>query len=76
MRTLIIGSTGATGRELTNLLLENDKYFEVCVVARKVIKRWENLKSPFENKLKILICEDLSLFRRIKKKFQISSKLI
>ncbi|WJS93197.1 NAD(P)H-binding protein [Flavobacterium johnsoniae] len=35
MKAMIIGATGATGKELVNLLLENNDYSEVCIFVRR-----------------------------------------
>lgn len=35
MKALIIGATGATGKELVNLLLQNNDYSEVCIFVRR-----------------------------------------
>ena len=35
MKALVIGATGATGKELVNLLLESNDYAEVSIFVRR-----------------------------------------
>jgi oxidoreductase len=66
LKALVIGATGATGRELTDILLVSQHFKEVYVLARRKIDRWENLKDAEKNKLKIIMCEDLSILSKEK----------
>ena len=47
---IIIGVTGAVGRELVDYLLMNENYGKITLFVRRIIDRWENLS---EKKIKI-----------------------
>ena len=51
INAIIIGATGAVGRELVDYLLMNDNYGKVTIFVRRVIDRWEKL--PEEKKTEI-----------------------
>ena len=40
LRAVIIGASGATGRELVKELLKNPAWIEVAVVTRRVLDQW------------------------------------
>ncbi len=61
LKAFKIGATGATGWELTDILLVSEHYSEIYVLARRKIDRWENLNDSLKNKLKVIMCEDLSI---------------
>jgi len=52
LNALIIGGSGASGRELIDHIFENPNYESITVLSRRRISRWENLP---ENKLKKFI---------------------
>jgi oxidoreductase len=60
LRAIIIGSTGAIGRELTEILLKNTKWESVTVVARRHLERWDGLDDLEKAKLKVLEIADLN----------------
>ena len=43
INAIIIGATGAVGRELVDYLLMNENYGKVTIFVRRVIDRWEKL---------------------------------
>jgi hypothetical protein len=52
LSALIIGGSGASGRELIDNILQNINYESITVLSRRKISRWENLN---EDKLKKFI---------------------
>jgi hypothetical protein len=52
LNALIIGGSGACGRELIDYILDSPNYESITVLSRRKISRWENLN---ETKLKKLI---------------------
>jgi oxidoreductase len=66
LKALIIGATGASGRELVDLLLASKYYYNISVIVRRKIDRWENLDENMKKKLKILRCDDLSILCKSK----------
>ena len=59
INAIIIGATGAVGRELVDYLLMNDNYGKVTIFVRRVIDRWEKLSDKQKNKLNIVKVENL-----------------
>jgi oxidoreductase len=66
LKALIIGATGATGRELTDHLLKSDYYSTVSVIVRRKIDRWENLDENLKKKLIIMTVDDLEVLSKSK----------
>lgn len=56
---IVLGATGATGRELVELLLSSDKWTSITIVIRRKIDRWNNLADKQKNKLKIIQKDNL-----------------
>jgi len=56
---IIIGATGAVGRELIDILLESNKYSNIAIFVRRIIDRWVNLPEDKKNILKIIKCDNL-----------------
>lgn len=73
LNAFIIGATGATGRELTDLLLKSEYYATVSVLVRREIDRWQKLDENAKKKLNIIKCEDLGVLAGNKE--EIASKL-
>ena len=59
LNAIIIGATGAVGRELVDYLLANDNYGKVTVFVRRIIDRWEKLPEEKKQKLNIIKVENL-----------------
>ena len=59
INAIIIGATGAVGRELVDYLLANDNYGKVTIFVRRVIERWEKLPEDKKQKLNIIKVENL-----------------
>lgn len=66
LKALIIGATGATGRELTDLLVNSDNYSEIYVIARRTINRWDNYNITQKEKLHIIKHDDLGILGKEK----------
>lgn len=54
LKALLIGGTGATGRELVDLLLKSNKWSDVSVIVRNPIDRWEKYTPEMKNKLQVI----------------------
>jgi uncharacterized protein YbjT (DUF2867 family) len=59
INAIIIGATGAVGRELVDYLLMNENYGKITIFVRRVIERWENLPEDKKQKLNIIKVENL-----------------
>jgi oxidoreductase len=59
LKAVVIGGTGATGRELIDILLVSDKISEVAVFGRRTIDRWENLPEDKQKKFKFIEVQEL-----------------
>lgn len=63
---LVIGATGATGRELVDHLLKSEFYSTVTVLARRELEKWKNLPEEQSKKLKCIITEDIGIIAQDK----------
>ena len=59
INAIIIGATGAVGRELVDYLLMNENYGKITILVRRVIDRWEKLPDEKKQKLNIVKVENL-----------------
>ena len=59
INAIIIGATGAVGRELVDYLLMNESYGKITIFVRRVIERWEKLSEDKKQKLNIIKVENL-----------------
>ena len=59
INAIIIGATGAVGRELVDYLLMNENYGKITIFVRRVIERWEKLSEDKKQKLNIIKVENL-----------------
>ena len=59
LNAIIIGATGACGRELVDLLLDSNEYQSIIIPVRRKITRWDNLSQEQSSKLKMIIVENL-----------------
>jgi oxidoreductase len=62
IKALIVGGTGATGRILVDALINNSKYSNVSLIARRKLDRWDNLEEAKKSKLNWINCNDLEIF--------------
>ena len=51
LNAIIIGATGAVGRENINYLLMNENYEKITILVRRVIESWEKLDEAKKQKL-------------------------
>ncbi|KAK8839298.1 hypothetical protein M9Y10_032231 [Tritrichomonas musculus] len=56
---IVIGATGASGRELVDELLNSPYYSTITIPVRRKIDRWENLPKEKADKLIVKIVENL-----------------
>ena len=68
INAIIIGATGAVGRELVDYLLMNENYGKVTIFVRRVIDRWEKLPEEKKQKLNIVKVENLDFMSEEKDK--------
>ena len=68
INAIIIGATGAVGRELVDYLLMNDNYGKITIFVRRVIDRWDKLSEEQKNKLNIVKVENLDFMSEDKDK--------
>ena len=72
LKAIVIGATGAVGRELVDYLLNNDNYIKVTIFVRRVITRWVDLPENKKQKLNIIEVDSLDCLSNFE---QISSLL-
>ena len=68
INAIIIGATGAVGRELVDYLLMNENYGKITIFVRRVIDRWEKLPEEKKQKLNIVKVENLDFMAEHKEK--------
>ena len=68
INAIIIGATGAVGRELVDYLLMNENYGKVTIFVRRVIDRWEKLPEEKKQKLNIVKVGNLDFMSEDKDK--------
>ena len=59
INSIIIGATGAVGRELVDYLLMNESYGKITIFVRRILERWEKLPEEKKHKLNIIKVENL-----------------
>ena len=59
LNAIIIGATGAVGRELVDYLLSNANYNKISIFVRRIIDRWIDLPEEKKKKLNIIEVENL-----------------
>ena len=59
LKAIVIGATGAVGRDLIDYLLNNDNYIKVTIFVRRVITRWVDLPENKKQKLNIIEVDSL-----------------
>ena len=68
INAIIIGATGAVGRELVDYLLMNENYGKFTIFVRRVIDIWEKLTEEKKQKLNIVKVENLDFMSEDKDK--------
>ena len=66
INAIIIGATGAVGRELVDYLLMNENYGKITLFVRRIIDRWENLSEEKKQKLNIIKVENFDFMAKEK----------
>ena len=59
LKAIVIGATGAVGRELVDFLINNENYSKVTIFVRRMITRWVDLPEEKKNKLNIIEVDSL-----------------
>ena len=59
LNAIVIGATGAVGRELVDYLLSNVNYNKISIFVRRIIDRWIDLPEDKKQKLNIIEVENL-----------------
>ena len=59
LNAIVIGATGAVGRELVDYLLSNSNYNKISIFVRRIIDRWIDLPQDKKQKLNIIEVENL-----------------
>ncbi len=59
LNAIVIGATGAVGRELVDYLLSNSNYNKISIFVRRIIDRWIDLPEDKKQKLNIIEVENL-----------------
>ena len=72
LKAIVIGATGAVGRELVDYLLNNENYSKITIIVRRMITRWVDLPEDKKNKLNIIEVDSLDCISNIE---QITSLL-
>jgi oxidoreductase len=70
LRAIIIGATGAVGRELVDILLKSKFYSNITVLARRKIDRWTALSPEESLKLKFINVENLDILSKSKEELE------
>lgn len=60
-KAIIIGATGAIGRELFYFLLQSKDYSKVTVLIRRSLDKWENLPEEQKQKFNFIKIDDLDV---------------
>ena len=59
LNAIVIGATGAVGRELVDYLLSNVNYNKISIFVRRIVDRWVDLPEGKKEKLNIIEVENL-----------------
>ncbi|KAM3143761.1 hypothetical protein pb186bvf_004037, partial [Paramecium bursaria] len=71
LKALIIGATGAIGRELITELIASPKWSEINVIVRRQLPQWQLYDPVLQKKLKVIQVENMDELQNTEKwKFQ------
>ena len=70
LKAIVIGATGAVGRELVDELLKSPEYDLITIYVRRLIDRWEKLTPEQQAKLKIVKVENLDFLGDTKEELE------
>lgn len=74
LKAVVIGASGAIGRELVDCLMESGKWSEITIITRRKIDRWDSL--PLSTTIKFIIMENLDILKESKEKIIESNSLL
>jgi len=66
MISIVLGSTGAVGRELIQFLTSSSKYSKILLPLRNPLPEWEKMPENQKSKLKILKMENFDFLKKSK----------
>ena len=66
MISIVLGSTGAVGRELIQCLTSSPKYSKILLPLRNPLPEWEKMPDNQKSKLKILKMENFDFLKKSK----------
>ena len=66
LKAVIIGSTGAIGKEVINYMLSSNNWSKILIVCRKKLLEWDNLPSNKKLKIEIIVIDNLNLLSQSK----------
>ena len=69
-KAIIIGATGAVGRELVDCLLSSNHYSKITIFVRRVIKKREDLPEAKKQILNIIKVDDLDFLSNSKEELE------
>ena len=69
-KAIIIGATGAVGRELVDCLLSSNHYSKITIFVRRVIKKWEDLPEAQKQILNIIKVDNLDFLSNSKEELE------
>ena len=67
---IVIGATGAVGRELVDILLSSKNYTKITIFVRRIIDRWTKLTPEQSSKLNIVKVENLDFLGEPKEELE------
>ena len=67
---IVIGATGAVGRELVDILLSSKNYTKITIFVRRIIDRWTKLTPEQSSKLNIVKVENLDFLGESKEELE------
>ena len=67
---IVIGATGAVGRELVDVLLSSTNYNKITIFVRRTIERWEKLSPSKAHKLNIVKVDNLDFLGGTKEQLE------
>jgi oxidoreductase len=70
LKAIVIGATGAVGRELVDILLKSKFYSNVTILVRRKIDRWTNLSAEEAVKLRLINIESLDVLSKNKEELE------
>lgn len=60
LKAIVLGASGAVGRDLVLELLKSQKWSQITVLVRKKLEEWDILEPSQKQKLKIILQDSLN----------------